>query len=665
MKNLLLLILSIVTVVAAESRWEWVNPSPQGNHITAITKSDSLFVTVGYFGSVMSSKDGTNWSVCEEATDRVLKDVAYGDNAFVAVGLSGTILRSEDGFSWEPIASNTQLTLYSVTYAKEKFVIVGDKGLVLTSPDGKSWTKQEKISETYLFSVDFVNGHFAAVGGAGVTAFSDDGETWTQRISNPNPHHLIYSITYGNGTYVAAGYTHSYLSALVLTSTDGVEWVEQTSPTNSFIHSVQFDGSNFYGVCSGGRVIKSPDAVTWSVNYGVTKSTMNDLIIDNGLLYLVGNDGVIISGDGTDSWTIISTGIGTRLSAITSHATTTVAVGGDDYCYTIVTIQDGEVVLNATFPHPRALLDITYGQGKFIAVGTRGLIATSADGISWERQVSVTRDDLGTITFVNEKFIAAGSNGTVLISDNGTDWEDISIETTEYLNAVKYLNGQYVLVGAGELIATSTDGREWTTRNVGELARLTDVTYGNGKYYAVGYQGLILSSDDAVIWDRDTLEVPTQLNFITFENDQFVIGGNNGYLGRFKTPSNITTVNASTDMALYDHIVLEDRSYLVGGFGVFLTSQEGATSVAQFQQKSDANMSLTVSENKLSFAVETAIGQQFTASLYSVTGRKIAATTGVIQKSVSLPLNGIAKGVYIFELKAAQGVAHRQMITVR
>jgi hypothetical protein len=59
--------------------------------------------------------------------------VAYGNGLFVAVGGNGTILTSRDGVNWTEQTSRSN-TLNSVTYGKGLFVAVGDGGTILTSP---------------------------------------------------------------------------------------------------------------------------------------------------------------------------------------------------------------------------------------------------------------------------------------------------------------------------------------------------------------------------------------------------------------------------------------------------------------------------------------------------------------------------------------------------
>jgi hypothetical protein len=77
----------------------------------------------------------------------------------------------------------------------------------------------------------------------------------------------------------------------------------------------------------------------------------------------------------------------------------------------------------------RALYCVTYGNGTFVAVGDRGAIFTSPDGVTWTRRTSPTDDWLsgvnwlGGVTYGNGIFVAVGRDvgsysdyGTILTS---------------------------------------------------------------------------------------------------------------------------------------------------------------------------------------------------------------------------------------------------------
>jgi hypothetical protein len=58
-----------------------------------VTYGNGTFVAVGRNGTILTSRDGVNWTQRTSGGNQ-LKGVAYGNNTFVAVGEYGTILTS-------------------------------------------------------------------------------------------------------------------------------------------------------------------------------------------------------------------------------------------------------------------------------------------------------------------------------------------------------------------------------------------------------------------------------------------------------------------------------------------------------------------------------------------------------------------------------------------
>ncbi len=127
-------------------------------------------------------------------------------------------------------------------------------------------------------------------------------------------------------------------------------------------------------------------------------------------------------------------------------------------------------------PNSFILNGLTYGSGKFVAVGFNRVIVTSTDGLVWSAQTA---------------------SDTAFYQGNAVIWD----------------GAQFVMVGDKNfgvaqppLIATSPDGVSWTRRSWTPSASLSetmlrDVAVGAGKLTAVGANGAIVSSsDNGVTW---------------------------------------------------------------------------------------------------------------------------------------------------------------------
>ena len=170
------------------------------------------------------------------------------------------------------------------------------------------------------------------------------------------------------------------------------------------------------------------------------------------------------------------------------------------------------------------LYDITYGDGKFVAVAGYGGSYYSADGINW----------------------TAGS------------------DPDDYLKAVAYGDGKFVAVNEYGTPYCSTDGINWTKGD--EMGGSTyDVAYGMGKFVAVGDSGNVCYSTDGVNWSNGSCATSTvnltnyDLRSVAYSDDwnRFVAvaGGESNYKGIFYSSDGINWTKASSTIEYYMNAV--------------------------------------------------------------------------------------------------------------
>ena len=177
---------------------------------------------------------------------------------------------------------------------------------------------------------------------------------------------------------------------------------------------------------------------------------------------------------------------------------------------------------------------VAYGNGKFVAVGSGGNIATSIDGINWSIK-SIISYDLDCITYGNEKFVICKSD-KVLVSADGITWSTYSNngysgESTGY-NSLCYGNGRFVKVyykGSYGYVNTSTDGINWTPAKQVVGFNLKGVAY--GKFVAVGFGGNIAISTDGINWSESKQIGTKTWNAVAYGNRKFIIVGCGTYNG--------------------------------------------------------------------------------------------------------------------------------------
>jgi hypothetical protein len=229
------------------------------------------------------------------------------------------------------------------------------------------------------------------------------------------------------------------------------------------------DGSRYWVVVGGnGRIQRSTnDGVTWTNASGSPFAAGNfrGVAYGNGVFVAVGATGtggasdlpiIFSSPDGGSSWTQRTP-------------------GGSPTA--------GEY-LNA----------VTYGGGQFVAVGARGMIQTSPDGITWTRQtIANTTDTLQAIAYRSGTFFMVGGSvtprGVVHRSTDGITWTRVLLPASVGL-VTAVAAGTSHLVVAGDVAGGSTDceiyaspdGIAWTLEKRVPSTEVTGATYLNGLF---------------------------------------------------------------------------------------------------------------------------------------------------------------------------------------
>jgi BNR repeat domain protein len=218
---------------------------------------------------------------------------------------------------------------------------------------------------TYSLTVRATSGSLAKTANLSLTVrASGDSGAWTVRnLDKP-----LFSVTYGNGTFVAVG-----VGGTILTSPDGVNWTQRTSGTSNNLFGVAYGNGTFVAVRSNGAILTSPDGVNWTGRTAPTSDRLFGVTYGNGTFVAVGSRGTILTSPDGVNWTVP-------------------ALGGNP------------------------LHGVTYGNGTFVAVGGGGTILTSPDGVRWTARDSGMSNNLYGVAYGNGTFMAVGEYGTIVTS---------------------------------------------------------------------------------------------------------------------------------------------------------------------------------------------------------------------------------------------------------
>lgn len=145
---------------------------------------------------------------------------------------------------------------------KNKYVTVGNYGIIKTSKDLIKWDNCRSPAITYLYDVIWAKGKFITVEAklsdlipANIYA-SDDGEKWTRVYSGES---------FNRGSFACDGNIIVFVSGTtVITSTDGLNWVERKVDNLEEVEQIFYDGKRFIAY-SNEKVFASTDGVNWSL----------------------------------------------------------------------------------------------------------------------------------------------------------------------------------------------------------------------------------------------------------------------------------------------------------------------------------------------------------------------------------------------------------------
>ncbi|UFH52715.1 T9SS type A sorting domain-containing protein [Spirosoma sp. KNUC1025] len=486
-------------------------------------------VTVGTNGIILGSSDGGySWSIKTSPTTNTLNDITYGNSLYVAVGNNSTILTSPDGTTWTVRYANTPVpvTLRGVTYSGGQFVAVGYGGVVLTSLNGISWTMRQTNSGAALEDVAYGNGKYVAVGGYpnNHKLISTDGITWTAQAPTYDTNYNLYDITFGNGQFVAVGY-----NGTVLTSPNAVTWTKRNIGLLETMLGVVYANNQFITV--GTSIRRSTDGVSWqATNAPDGQSNLNGVAYGNGRYSVLGNS---YNNSSTAQALVSTDGVSFTRTEFGNYIGPSDVVFGlnnlfvsVDYYGNIFSSTDG---VAWTFRYLGAgYKAVTYGKGRYVAVG-QGQAAVSTNGLTWTQSSMQTSTAFQDVTCGNGLFVAVGTGGAIYTSTDGVTWTSRVSNTTNTLSGIAYGNGYFVAVGSGGgNLRRSVDGITWTGSGNTSSTGTGSITFGNGQFVIAGNTSVMTTLDGLNPVSKSVPGNIGNLNSIRYLNWQFIAVGEKG-----------------------------------------------------------------------------------------------------------------------------------------
>lgn len=120
-----------------------------------------------------------------------------------------------------------------------------------------------------------------------------------------------------------------------------------------------------------------------------------------------------------------------------------------------VSCPDGSIVVQAATDE--SLSGVVWSGTRFVAVGSKGTIVHSSDGVSWMTAGhSATRNELRGVAWNGTRFVAVGASGTMVHSRDGDTWIAVTDKPSgDDLRDVAWSGAQFVAVGWNGTIVVS------------------------------------------------------------------------------------------------------------------------------------------------------------------------------------------------------------------
>lgn len=365
----------------------------------------------------------------------------------------------------------------------------------------------------------------------------------------------LRSVTWSGSSYIAVGDRGT-----IYQSTDGVSWTFRESPVKGqIISGVAWGNNTFVAITTKGEILTSPDGIEWSIKWEDQNSLfssvnwVNNQFITAGAYRksneALGTSGYILTSPDGDTWTANE----------------------------ITTIE-------SNFFEP--INNITWGNGRYVAVGVAGSLYTSPDASSWTARDSKV-DNYNHIlaaAWGNDTFVAAGTGSNIRTStDGGITWEAHNFNgNNQWFSEVLWANGQFMVFG-NTYVLLSSDGVNWTSHlygvKNGQYGGVVDAVWGNNEILAVGEHSIVFSSPDGQNWsEQRTASITSQtLNAVTSGDNGFVAVGEGGTIIRSVDGSTWTNQDSGVTTSLTG-VAWGNGIYAAIGEGqVILTSSDGIT----------------------------------------------------------------------------------------
>ena len=220
-----------------------------------------------YTGELYYTDD---WNTVSYADRCVYAFYSNEDNKYYQIKNTGTVYKTSDitdSTSWE-LVHQDDIYIKRICYAEDLYVALSNNA-IYTTTDFISWTQRASWSNKEYNSIEYINHRFFVVGNGGEILVSTSGISWSAISGIPSDINL-YSVSFGNGTYLFGGNNFN-----IVTTFDLVNFTKKditSFPTVAFIY---FEEGSFY--------ITGDDGSIYESNYSSDENAIQNLSEDSDM----------------------------------------------------------------------------------------------------------------------------------------------------------------------------------------------------------------------------------------------------------------------------------------------------------------------------------------------------------------------------------------------
>jgi photosystem II stability/assembly factor-like uncharacterized protein len=475
---------SAASVRVPLSGWNWGNPAPQGNSLSAVAFTGGRGYAVGTAGTALRSDDGgLTWAGLATGTAGDLSKLQIIDPDTVTVlGGGGCVLRrTDDGgktfhklFIVAEVGCPDRVQSFNFVNKTTGYLLLADGSVLRTTDAGDSFAKQTAIP--------------------GTAASATPGGALAKDILTTGPDSAIAFVSPAGPTSVAYS-----------TTDDGVSWKPLTIPTGSVDKLYRFDATTIYAVGAGTLLRSTDNGATFTKQVFGAGLTLTSIgCADPNLCLITTSKGELdrTTDGGATATTITASSVPLAGASFASVARA-VAVGAAGQ--TVIS-DDGGINYHAIGGDIGGAFSIVR-RGPVpttaFAPGAKGQIAITVDsGVSWKvANVSTSADIVDTSWSDTKVGYALDIRGGLFRTLNGgLTWQTLSAGAGGAANAVIAAPGSSnVLLFGPKGIKRSTGGGEFNdvSGKIVSKTKITNADLGGSAIFAwaAGGKTVLVSTD--------------------------------------------------------------------------------------------------------------------------------------------------------------------------